>query len=450
MADLIPLIVQNGINAGTPFVLNHLVKVTNVGPPAELSTIDPQGLTDSVSGVAYVVVPDASGTLVTVTNAQETFRVQGGAIIQGSGVGSVQIGQGALATIANGVAIGPSAVCSTIASVVVGPSATNGGNAGVVIGSTAALSNSSGVAVGAGAVVSGNAGGASGIAIGTAASAAGSGAGGGTHIAIGTNATAKAEDVVIGGNASSNQQSTLGVGSVVIGTSATANIAGGSVFCVVIGWNAVSTQKLATVLGSGAVATAASGQTRAIVIGSGASATATDAIVIGGGSALTTASIALGASAVDLGAKFLQLGAPGTPIETVVIGAGGTIASPAAKLIRFTNASGTNNPAGDVSLQAALSTGNATPGRVLVYIGAQVAGSSATLQTASLALTFSHSTGGGHVATFTGALVTGAPSGGTAAQWKFGVRVAATVALDTTQYVELDVGGTLYKVGVVT
>ncbi len=44
----------------------------------------------------------------------------------------------------------------------------------------------------------------------------------------------------------------------------------------------------------------------------------------------------------------------------------------------------------------------------------------------------------------------GAPNGGTAGDWKFGIRVAATVALDTTQYLQVDIGGTLYKVGVVT
>jgi hypothetical protein len=50
----------------------------------------------------------------------------------------------------------------------------------------------------------------------------------------------------------------------------------------------------------------------------------------------------------------------------------------------------------------------------------------------------------------TSSITTGAPSGGTAAAWKFGSRVAAAVALSTTQYIELDVGGTLYKLAIVT
>jgi hypothetical protein len=51
---------------------------------------------------------------------------------------------------------------------------------------------------------------------------------------------------------------------------------------------------------------------------------------------------------------------------------------------------------------------------------------------------------------FSSSITTGAPSGGTAAAWKFGSRVAAAVALSTTQYIELDVGGTLYKLAIVT
>jgi len=47
-------------------------------------------------------------------------------------------------------------------------------------------------------------------------------------------------------------------------------------------------------------------------------------------------------------------------------------------------------------------------------------------------------------------LKTSTPVGGTAAYWKFGQRVAAAVALDATQYIELEVGGTLYKLAIVT
>ncbi len=49
-----------------------------------------------------------------------------------------------------------------------------------------------------------------------------------------------------------------------------------------------------------------------------------------------------------------------------------------------------------------------------------------------------------------GAITTAAPTTGTAGAWKLGIRVAATTTLDTTQYIQLDVGGTLYKVALVT
>ena len=51
---------------------------------------------------------------------------------------------------------------------------------------------------------------------------------------------------------------------------------------------------------------------------------------------------------------------------------------------------------------------------------------------------------------FLGNIKTGAPTTGTAATWKLGQRVAAAVVLDTTQYIEVDIGGTLYKLATVT
>lgn len=39
----------------------------------------------------------------------------------------------------------------------------------------------------------------------------------------------------------------------------------------------------------------------------------------------------------------------------------------------------------------------------------------------------------------------GKPLGGTAAPWKFGIKVTGACLLDTTKYIQLDVSGTLYK-----
>ncbi len=65
------------------------------------------------------------------------------------------------------------------------------------------------------------------------------------------------------------------------------------------------------------------------------------------------------------------------------------------------------------------------------------------------------STDGGSTISFevvatNGGVKTSAPSGGTAAAWKFGSLVTATVAPDTTRYIQLDVAGTLYKLIVST
>lgn len=52
--------------------------------------------------------------------------------------------------------------------------------------------------------------------------------------------------------------------------------------------------------------------------------------------------------------------------------------------------------------------------------------------------------------TFFGSVATGAPTGGTAAAWKLGSYKAAAVVVSTTNYIEVDIGGTLYKLAVVT
>lgn len=431
MASVSPILIGSGIQPGPTFTLGHLVYVSAVGPPAQLSSYAPVRALDGA--VEYTGVPDSALVYPAVAGATETFRLRGGLITEGAGTDTIIIGRGAAASGTDSIAIGSDAHSTTSQSTVIGANALDNGQQGVVVGYNAGLSASAGVAVGNGAAVSGNAGGATGVAIGQGASAAGSSAGGGTHIAIGPNAVAKAEDVVIGGNASSNQQSAFGVGSVVIGTSATANVAGGSVFAVVIGWNAVSTQKLATIVGSGATATAAAAQNRAIVIGSGASATATDAIVIGGGSALTTTSIAIGAGAVDLGAGFAQIGTPSTPITTILFGAGDTIAAPAAKTMRYTNATGADSPAGNVTIIGARSTGNAAAASYIIQIGQQVAGSSSVLQTAGNAVAFSHTTAGGHLATFSNNVTVSGNAGiGTAPQSAIALIVAPSNTLTGT------------------
>jgi hypothetical protein len=48
-----------------------------------------------------------------------------------------------------------------------------------------------------------------------------------------------------------------------------------------------------------------------------------------------------------------------------------------------------------------------------------------------------------------GAIRTTAPTGGTADNWKFGTKVASSVVFDDNDYLEVEVGGTLYRVALV-
>jgi hypothetical protein len=53
-------------------------------------------------------------------------------------------------------------------------------------------------------------------------------------------------------------------------------------------------------------------------------------------------------------------------------------------------------------------------------------------------------------AILTGSITTGAPTSGTAAAWKLGTKVATSVQLDTGNYIEVEVGGTFYRLAIVT
>ncbi len=449
------VIVGGGIQAGAPFALGHLVFVTNVQPP-QLTTFAPTVVSDSVSAVVYLNVPNSAAVSVaTNQNATETLRIKGGMIVEGAGLDSVQIGRGAVAPGVGQVVIGLTAsfgASTKAGAVLIGRNANGAGSASVVIGdaSGSGVANPvSGVFIGATAQASGNAGGANVVVIGDSALITLGNAGGGGGVAIGFSATiAHPSGVAIGYSAQSTFSSTLGQNTVTIGDNAVSTQAG----TTIVGGAATTTQFTSIVIGSGATITknSASG-VGSIVIGQTANTTQDKVIVVGTNSVLTSSSSAcFGHGCRDMGANVIQFGGPNGAYNVIVLGQGDTVASPAAKGFRFTNASGTDNAAGDFTLQAPLSTGNATPARVIISIGQQVAGSSGTVQTASPALTFSNTTAGGHVASFTGAVATGAPSGGTAAQWRFGIIVAAVSALDTRRYVQLDVGGTLVKVALIT
>lgn len=450
-----PQVVGAGIGAGPTFVLGHLVYITNANPP-QVSSFGPTVVTDSLSSVVYLNIPDSTSSSVPGNqNATETIRINGGMIVQGPGTDSVAIGRGASASIATGsngadtIAIGRGIIGGSVTTnrIAIGALANYSGGGSVVIGYNAGSGSAnpvSGVFIGSAAQASGNAGGASVVCIGESALIVLGSAGGGGAVAIGTSALVDHPGaVVIGRAAQASGVSTASQNTVTIGDGATSTRFG----TTVIGGAASTTQFTSTVIGSGASVTlsAASPSVGSIVIGQTATTSKAGCIVIGTASALTsTASACIGHGCVDMGANVLQFGGPSASYDVIVLGAGDTIATPSAKGFRFTNGSGADNAAGNFTLQAPLSTGNATPASIILTVGVQVAGSSSTLQTATAALTLANATATGHLATFGGFIRTATPNGGTAANWKLGTYVAAAVTADGN-YVEVDVGGTLRK-----
>lgn len=373
VADVNPIVVGGGIAAGAPFGLNHLVYVTNVNPP-QLSSFAATIATDTLSAVPYLNVPNSAGASVTTNkNALEQLRVNGGMIVEGTGaVDSTVIGRGALATV------------GVLDQIVIGRGAFTTGSNGrgqVVIGATSNGSGAASVIVGFNSG-SGSAAAVAGVFIGAVAQAAGTGGNnnvvcigdnalivlgnGGTAggVAVGFSATiASPGCVVIGYSAQSLLSSNAGQAVVVIGDSANANKGG----TTVVGGSSQANGTNASVFGSSSNANA----TGSTTVGAASLNSGVDTILIGrGGTLASNQQIAIGAAAVDIGVNVAQLGTPGTPINTFVLGAGDTIVSPAARTMRFTNASGIDNAAGGLTIQSPLSTGAAAPATISFQLGA--------------------------------------------------------------------------------
>lgn len=358
MASSNPIIVGAGIGAGAPFVLNHLVYVAQASPPI-LSSIPAKVVTDT--GVTVVSFPNSAGVYNAVTGATETVRIQGGMIVEGAGTDTVQIGRGASA--------------ATNHSIVIGATAADNGQVGIILGFGAALSLAGGIVIGHGATLTGNAGGAGGVVIGT--SATGSLLSAGTCVVIGNGAVGHTSDIVIGYSASSSQSNAFGASNVVIGTQAHANIAQGT--CTVVGTASFADVTLAVVIGGGSSVAI----TKGIVVGEGSSISngGAGSITIGQGNAITAAAnIFIGNGLSSSTPNLCWIGGPGTDIHAWILGAGDTIASPPQRILRFTNASGTNNAAGSLLIVPPVSTGSATSAPIIFQVGTP-GGSSATLQT---------------------------------------------------------------------
>ncbi len=126
MASVSPILIGSGILPGPAFTLGHLVYVSAVGPPAQLSTYGPIRALDGA--VEYTGVPNSALVYPAVAGATETFRLRGGLITEGAGSDTVIVGRAAAASGVDSIAIGSDAHSTTSQSVVIGGNAYQGRN----------------------------------------------------------------------------------------------------------------------------------------------------------------------------------------------------------------------------------------------------------------------------------------------------------------------------------
>ena len=374
MADIQDIIVGAGATAGGTFVLGRVTYVAQVSP-AVISTSTPAIVNDgAVLGI--LSIPNSAGVYNAIVGATEMLRVQGGAIISGTGLDSVQLGRGAVSTGPGSVAIGQGAAAGVNAAngVVIGLGAASAGQSVVIGYNAVSPAGGSGVVLGATAVLSFSGGGNTGVAIGGSASATCNTNGG---------AVANDGDTVIGRSASSGVVH-INNYNVVLGAFASVNVSQGQ--GVAIGQGATVGAQFGVAVGQGS---AIGSGVNNVVIGQGSSVSGAFAncVVLGQGStAGASQQIVIGAGGLSLGANVCQLGTPGTVITTFVLGQGNTVASPPVTTIRFTNSSGADSPAGALVFQAPLSTGNGSPGLLVFRVGHQI-GAGSTLQIGTTVLT---------------------------------------------------------------
>lgn len=355
------VIVSLGISAGSPFTQGTIPYIQATGANPLLG--------DSI--LRRVVVGAVEAIVVGATDpssvAAETFRTTGGIISEGAGDDSVVVGRAATATGARGIAVGLSATSAGGGNIAIGGNAVITGGSAIVIGDGANTNGSTGIVIGKGSSI--NAGGSSsGIVIGegttmTLAPVL-------TAIFIGHGIAGSGQAVVIGTGASSSGTQ----GTVVVGIGASGEDAS-----VAIGKGAAATVNSVVI---GLNATQVTG-TDSVVIGASTTSTGTTSVIVGsGGSSTHGQVVAFGQGFVSFGANMAVIGAPGTDVQTVVIGKGDTAVSPQARTLRFTDGSGANNAAGTVTVVAPRSTGNATPAKIQFQIGT-VGASSSTKQVAT-------------------------------------------------------------------
>jgi len=348
------------------------------------------------SAVAVGYFAKASGSnaiaMGAVSIANASYAVAVGSAATAGASYAVAVGQAAEAATTYSTAIGKSArAVGASYNLAVGYNAQARSNACIAIGPNSDTTVSGGIAFGYGANVPLNSG-PNAIAIGGNASAKGP-----RSIAFGLDSSASFEatgSIAIGASALTSITSSIAIGEY---ASATGSLS------IAIGGNAKAYATESIAIGQGAKATAVQ---RAIVIGQGASSSgnqsvtigwrvsgAMDAVVLGtsasgtsnsivigtNAQATTTNQIVLGQSAQGSGQNTCTIGSNAYPFLEYVLGSGSVGASNQLinnTTIRVTNASGTNNPGGQLIIAGGRGTGTAAGGSVIFKISSS--GSSGT------------------------------------------------------------------------
>lgn len=153
-----------------------------------------------------------------------------------------------------------------------------------------------------------------------------------------------------------------------------------------------------------------------------------------------TGVLCLGHGALAHTSNVASIGSEGARLSEVYIGGGQRDQAAAQVTLSASAGSGTNKNGGDLRLGGGKPTGSGTPGKVIIATAAG-GGASGSTETAWTDRAEWDSTG--LFWTYAG-LKTGNPAAG-AGTWKLGTVQAGAVALDTANYVEVDIGGTLVK-----
>jgi len=150
--------------------------------------------------------------------------------------------------------------------------------------------------------------------------------------------------------------------------------------------------------------------------------------------------LCLGYGALAYTANTAVMGSENSRLSEVYIGGGQRDQTAAQVTLSASAGRGTNKAGGDLRLAGGKPTGSGTPGKVII---ATAAGGGASGSTETAWTNRAEWDSAGLLWTYAG-LKTGDPGAG-AGTWKLGTVQAGSVSLDTANYVEVDIGGTLVK-----